>query len=55
MNDEKIIGKEVGTVLIHMYEENETGLPFFYMQAENRHMLYVLDTIEDALNNIKIG
>ncbi len=49
----KITGKEVGTVLVRMYEETETGLPIFYTQADNNHMLYVLDTIENALNKIK--
>ena len=51
---DEIIGKEVGTVLVHVYEERKTGLPIYTAQANNRHMLYVLDTIENALSNIKL-
>ena len=50
---DEIIAKEVGTV-VYMYEETKTGFPIFYAQADNKHMLYVLDTIENALNNIKL-
>lgn len=52
--EKQISGKEVGTVSVHVYEEDLTGLPFFVAEAENGHMLYVLNTIEDALNNINL-
>lgn len=51
---DEIVAKKVGSVLVNMYEETETGLPIFYAQTDNKHMLYVLDTIENALNNIKL-
>jgi hypothetical protein len=52
--EKQISGKEVGTISVHMYEEDLTGLPFFITEAENGHMLYVLNTIENALNNINL-
>ncbi len=52
MNNKEIIGKEVGTVSVSMYEETETGLPIFYIQTENRHMLPISRAIEHTLNNI---
>ena len=52
MNSNKIIGKEVGTVLVHVYEENETGLPIFLIQSENRHMMPFSRAIENILKNI---
>ncbi len=51
MNNKQIVGKEVGTISVSMYEENETGLPIFYFKANNKHMLHVLNIIENALNN----
>ena len=54
MKNKQIIGQKVGTVSVDVYEENETGIPIFYAQAENKHMSYVLDAIEDALNNINL-
>ncbi len=52
--NKQIIGQKVGTVSVDVYEENETGLPIFCTQAKNEHMSYVLDAIENALNNINI-
>lgn len=46
----EIIGKEVGTVIVHMYEENTTGLPIYTIQPENKHMLPLSRTIENTLN-----
>lgn len=46
----KIIGKEVGTVVVHMYEENTTGLPLYTIQPENKHVLPLSRTIENTLN-----
>lgn len=51
-NNKKIMGKKVGTIFVSMYEENETGLPYFDIQAENRHLLPVLNAIENTLNNL---
>lgn len=48
----EICGQEVGTILIHMYEENQTGLPVFRVQPENKHVLPISRTIENTLNNI---
>lgn len=45
----EITGKEVGTVLIHMYEESKTGLPIFTIEAENKHMLPISRAIENTL------
>lgn len=52
MNKEDIIGKKVGTISVSMYEEFETGLPLFYVQAENKHLLPISRAIENTLNNI---
>lgn len=54
MKNKQIIGQKVGTVSVDVYEESFTGLPFFHTQAENEHMSYVLNTIENALNNINL-
>lgn len=45
----EIIGKEVGTVVVHMYEENTTGLPIYTIQSENEHMLPLSHAIENTL------
>lgn len=52
MNNNQIIGKKVGTICISMYEEFNTGLPLFYIQAENKHMLPISRVIENILNDI---
>ena len=54
MKTKQICGQKVGTVFVDVYEETFTGLPFFHAQAENKRMSYVLDTIENALNNINL-
>lgn len=51
MDNNEIIGKEVGTVLVHMYEETETGLPIFWVQSENKHMLPLSRVIENTLHH----
>lgn len=51
MNTQDIIGKEVGTVSVRMYEENETGLPIFHIQADNKHVLPISRIIEKALHD----
>ncbi|MCI9286632.1 MAG: hypothetical protein HFJ57_01355 [Clostridia bacterium] len=52
MNKNQIVGKKVGTISVSMYEESETGLPLFYVQAENKHVLPISHTIENTLNKI---
>lgn len=52
MNKNQIVGKKVGTISISMYEELETGLPLFYVQAENKHVLSISHAIENTLNDI---
>ena len=52
MNKEDIFGKKVGTIYVSMYEESATGLPLFYVQAENKQLLPVSRAIENTLNNI---
>ena len=51
MNSNKIVGKEVGTVSVHMYKDIETGCPFFYINAENKDVLQLSHIIEDTLLN----
>lgn len=52
MNKEPIVGKKVGTISVSMYEESETGLPLFYIQTENKHVLPISRAIENTLNDI---
>lgn len=52
MSDKEIIGKQVGSICVSMYEEAETGLPIFHIQAENKHVLPISQVIENTLNNI---
>ena len=42
--------EKVGTVSILMYKEKETGLPIFYVEAENENVLSVRYIIEDILS-----
>lgn len=51
-DDNVVIGKSVGSVIVHMYEENFTGLPIFLINPENRHMLPVSRAIENTLNHL---
>ena len=50
MNSSKVIGREVGTVFVHMYEENLTGLPIFHIESENKYVLSISRIIEKALH-----
>lgn len=54
MNTENnnIVGKSVGSVTVHMYEENFTGLPIFLVNPDNKHMLPVSRVIENTLNHL---
>lgn len=52
MNNKQLSGKEVGTVSVSMYEEDETGLPIFYIQSESKQLAFVCRAIENTLNNI---
>lgn len=49
---DEITGKKVGTVSVSMYEESFTGLPIYYIESENRHVLPLSYIIENTLNNI---
>lgn len=44
-----INGEQLGTVSVSMYKNNDTGLPFFYIQAENEKVLQLSYIIEDVL------
>lgn len=45
----KITGKKVGTVSIHVYKESKTNSRFFYIESENQSVLPVSDIVEDTL------
>lgn len=49
MSNNKIIGKKVGTVLIHMYRDSKTNRPLFYIESENQDVLPLSDVLEDTL------
>lgn len=51
MNNNKIVGKEVGIVSVHMYRDVKTGSPFFYVDAENKDVLQLSRVIEKTLIN----
>lgn len=50
MNNKRIDGQKVGSVNISMYEEVETGLPFFYVKADNKHVLPLSRIIKHVLD-----
>ena len=49
MNNNKIIGKEVGVVSVHVYKETTTNASFFYIKSENEDVLPISNIIEDTL------
>ena len=49
----RIIGEEIGSVLISMYKDKSTKLPFFHVQAENEKVLSLSNAIEIVLKNFK--
>ena len=49
MDNDKIIGKKVGTVSIHVYKEPNTNSRFFYIESENQDVLAVSHIVEDTL------
>lgn len=51
MNNNQIVGKEIGIVSVHMYKDIETGSPFFYIDAENKDVLHLSRVIEKTLMN----
>ena len=51
MSNNEIVGKEVGTVSVHMYKDIKTGYPFFYVDAENKDVLQLSHIIEKTLIN----
>ncbi|MCI9178101.1 MAG: hypothetical protein HFJ28_06085 [Clostridia bacterium] len=42
-------GEKLGTVFVSMYKDLSTGLPFFYVQAENEDVLQLSYVIQDTL------
>lgn len=38
-----------GTILLNVYKEPSTGLPIFYIKADNEDVLPVVDVLEDTL------
>ncbi len=50
-NSQMIVGEKIGTVLVSMYKDKNTGLPFFNIQSENDDVLQVSYIIEDSLYN----
>ena len=46
---EELSGKKLGTVYVSMYKDISTGLPFFYVQAENEEVLQLSYVIQDTL------
>lgn len=47
----ELVGEKVGSVLVSMYKDKTTGLPFFYINSDNEDLLQVSYIIEDALYN----
>lgn len=54
MSNNKIIGKKVGTVSVHMYKEIETNAPFFYVESENQDVLPISYVVEDTLKMFRL-
>lgn len=49
MSNNKIIGKKIGTVFVHIYKESETNSPFFFIESENQDVLPISYVVEDTL------
>lgn len=49
MSHNKIVGKKVGIISVHIYKETKTNTPFFYIKSENEEVLPVSYLIEDTL------
>ncbi len=49
MSNNRIIGKKVGTIVVHIYKEPKTNLPFFYIESENQDVLPISYVVEDIL------
>ena len=49
MSNNNIVGKKVGTISIHMYNELETNAPLFFLESENQDVLPVSYVVEDFL------
>lgn len=50
-DNKKVKYEKVGTVHVSMYKDASTGLPFFFVEADNDDMLQVSYIIEDSLND----
>lgn len=49
MDTDKIVGKKIGTVSIHVYKELNTNSRFFYIESENQAVLPASNIVEDTL------
>lgn len=49
MKNQEVIGQEVGKVIVFMYKDTETNLPFFKIIADNENVEQVAYIIEDTL------
>lgn len=47
----EIVGEKIGTVSISMYRDKVSGLPFFYVKAENEDVIQVSYIVQDFLYN----
>ena len=52
MSSNKIIGKKVGTVSVHMYKEPKTNAPFFYIESENQEVLPISYVVSIIFENV---
>lgn len=48
MENQRTIQKQ-GTILLNVYKEPTSGLPIFYINADNEDVLPVVDVLEDTL------
>ena len=48
MENQRTMQKQ-GTILLNVYKESTTGLPVFYINADNEDVLPVVDVLEDTL------
>lgn len=49
MNNNKIIGKKIGTISIDVYKETKTNTSFYYVKCENQEVLPLSYIIENTL------
>ena len=52
-NDEKdyiLKGKEYGKINVTVYLDEETNLPFFYIEPDKAELIPIVDVIDEALS-----